>query len=411
MRDDMHICSACGSEIDCQAKFCVKCGSPVEITGAGSDSPRETYQGSVVKCPACGEMLGSFTAYCPACGYELRDSERSASLSDFTKALVEVAHSDSSSAAIAISQQVLIKNFVIPNSKGDIFDFMMLAQSNINSALENAKSIDDIRTNRLIDAWLAKGEQAYQKGRLLLSDSDNQKLESLYHSIRDAIDDREKRFQSVAARKAFLRTIGLYVAIVLLTIAAYSAIEGKNSSILQIIAIVILLAAIPASVNRGRSIYGIVCSVALVLTAFALGKMVDYAHANASFIYLGAVVAAIELPWFASQAKRDEKEAEELREERDKIAKAMAEGKIIMPISSGWPDEKDRITVKHRFEEAGFTNVELIPLNDINIITALYVREGIVEDVTVGGKRGFVEGTFYYPTVPIAVYYHSRFQK
>lgn len=31
MRDDMHICSACGSEIDCQAKFCVKCGSPVEI--------------------------------------------------------------------------------------------------------------------------------------------------------------------------------------------------------------------------------------------------------------------------------------------------------------------------------------------------------------------------------------------
>lgn len=82
-----------------------------------------------------------------------------------------------------------------------------------------------------------------------------------------------------------------------------------------------------------------------------------------------------------------------------------------MPISSGWPDEKDRITVKHRFEEAGFTNMELIPLNDINIITALYVREGIVEDVTVGGKRGFVEGTFYYPTVPIAVYYHSRFQK
>ena len=67
----------------------------------------------------------------------------------------------------------LIRTFSIPNAKEDIYDFFILAISNIEAGGEET------------DAWLAKLEQTYQKARLLFgSNSDFSYFQELYEKAK-----------------------------------------------------------------------------------------------------------------------------------------------------------------------------------------------------------------------------------
>ena len=144
----MAFCINCGQELAEGAKFCANCGKAVGVSQNGAKEERKTvYDGELHKCPNCGERLDSFVTTCPACGYELRGAKVTSYVNDLAQKLENVD---------TVEQKIdLIRNFYIPNTKEDIYEFFILATSNMN-----AGGYD-------VEAWYTKLEQAYQKARLL----------------------------------------------------------------------------------------------------------------------------------------------------------------------------------------------------------------------------------------------------
>ncbi|MCD7919849.1 MAG: zinc ribbon domain-containing protein [Clostridiales bacterium] len=159
----MAFCSNCGNELAPGAKFCSECGMPVDATSQANNRRRTIYDGVIHKCPNCGETLSSFMVACPACGYELRDIKTTNSIKKFASK-IEQADSEEQKAN-------LIRNFPVPNTKEDTFEFMILASSNITGEYNEA----------VFNAWLAKFEQCYKKASLSFgTDSDFSKIQILY---------------------------------------------------------------------------------------------------------------------------------------------------------------------------------------------------------------------------------------
>lgn len=136
----MKFCAQCGSELSEGAKFCSECGTPTGNSSAAA-------AGKTVKCPQCGELIDAFVAKCPACGYEIRGSQTLSRVRELEDALEGVESSK--------KRSELIRNFYIPNTKEDIYEFVILAASNLK-----AGGSDD-------SAWSAKLEQAIQKAELV----------------------------------------------------------------------------------------------------------------------------------------------------------------------------------------------------------------------------------------------------
>lgn len=149
----MPFCVNCGQELSAGAKFCAGCGTPTnDDVHSESDKRKFVYEGEIHKCPNCGEVLSSFTANCPSCGYEIRGTSNSAAVQSFAAKLA--------SAGTRHEKIAIIRNFPIPNTKEDIWKFMILASTNIGNDLENDLSA----------AWQSKIEQAYQKAQIIFQD-------------------------------------------------------------------------------------------------------------------------------------------------------------------------------------------------------------------------------------------------
>ena len=151
----MTFCTNCGCSVNEHANFCPRCGVSTRkdySTNSDSFSERKvTYDGEIKKCPNCGEILKSFTPNCPSCGYELRNSKTTNHILEFSRKL--------EAAATSKQKDDLIRHFVMPNTKEDIYEFMILAASNLETGGDNT------------DAWLVKLEQAYQKAKYIFEDS------------------------------------------------------------------------------------------------------------------------------------------------------------------------------------------------------------------------------------------------
>lgn len=197
----MQICKKCGSELSAKSKFCEECGSPVE----DNKSKREvTYDGIIHKCPNCGEVLKSFKAFCPACGYELRDVKSSNAVEELSRKLEEIELSRETIGSggglfgmLNVGRPVtktdeqkisLIRSFPIPNTKEDLYEFLILSKSNIEvRAYENTSNIQNARLE-VSDAWKAKFEQAYHKAKLLFKDDDRiNEIDKMYNDTMKAI--------------------------------------------------------------------------------------------------------------------------------------------------------------------------------------------------------------------------------
>lgn len=168
----MAFCINCGQELAEGAKFCANCGKAANST---STNQRKTvYDGELHKCPNCGERLDSFVTTCPACGYELRGARVTSVVNDLALKLERTE---------SVEQKVdLIRNFYIPNTKEDIYEFFILATSNMNSDSYAA------------EAWYAKLEQAYQKAKLSFGNAPEfQYLSQLYNKAK-----KEQRTKSIA---------------------------------------------------------------------------------------------------------------------------------------------------------------------------------------------------------------------
>ena len=79
-----------------------------------------------------------------------------------------------------------------------------------------------------------------------------------------------------------------------------------------------------------------------------------------------------------------------------------SEGKI----SAGYYDNligKDYETVEAHFRSAGFTNIELIDLDDSGLA---FWKAGKVETISVGGDTSFSSSDFFFPDTKVVISYH-----
>lgn len=224
----IQFCPYCGTKLDDGARFCKNCGEPIvqaqqPVDGASFHEPPKTetqpskveqvkedprakrktvYDGELHKCPNCGELLKSFTTVCPSCGYELRGVTTNSPVEALAKK-VEMASS--------LDDKIeLITNFYIPNTKEDIYDFFILAVSNLEDKWYDTD-----------DAWRAKLEQAYHKARLSFGNTPEfEYLEKLYNRTRKEVFKRERSLASIFRRNkvVFVGSLIAIAGIIMLTI-------------------------------------------------------------------------------------------------------------------------------------------------------------------------------------------------
>ena len=88
-----------------------------------------------------------------------------------------------------------ITNYVVPNTKGDIFEFMLMAAGNMNAKLlAGRKDAEGTTPEIIVRAWASKFEQTYQKARLAFgNDADFSKIKELYDKKMQEIEDARPR--------------------------------------------------------------------------------------------------------------------------------------------------------------------------------------------------------------------------
>lgn len=249
----MAYCVNCGQKLPEDAKFCPQCG---KSTDSNSYSKRKTiYDGETHQCPQCGEILDSFITTCPTCRYELRGTKNSNAINALAEKLE---NTTSEKQRVAI-----IKSFPVPNTREDIFEFMLLASSNFDASYY-ATHLDE---DDISDAWLAKIEQCYYKAKLSFgSHTDFEQIESVYIKIKDNCAEKERKikYEEKSKQKEQERV--------------ESAREFKNSKLRSFLILLMILALIACAVTFSNldTELGIVSILifVLLLISFLMGENV-----------------------------------------------------------------------------------------------------------------------------------------
>lgn len=213
-------CSNCGRELASGDKFCPECGTPAraaaaetQVSGKGKEQRRVAYDGSVIKCPQCGEALSALTVICPACGHELRERRTSGAVQSLVDGLAKIDAEQpregifgklasklvGESASKTDRKVALIRGFVVPNTVEDITEFIFLAAASVDSdtfdGFDNSAG-NGKKRNEIAKAWLEKMEQVLKKARMVLRD------EEAYHELEEMYRETRKRASRAKLRGA-----------------------------------------------------------------------------------------------------------------------------------------------------------------------------------------------------------------
>ena len=296
----MAFCIQCGNEHAEDAKFCAHCGTAVGAASAENNQRKATYAGELHKCPNCGEVLDSFTAECPACGYELRGSKASGAIREFALHLGQTKSEE---------QKInLIRTFPIPNAKEDIFEFMILASSHFD-AKNHAGAASTLHL-AIVDAWLAKFEQSYQKANLMLqNDPDFPALQKLYDQGCAKVREEKKKLKTTQTHDKIAeifagvaKCMGFFCGIGVLIIAAFvEASPGGESSVHVLIGGIVLIISARSLGKRDARFVEFAIGALSGLLSFALAKYFE----NGMILTLigGTVLIMVAVGYFKSHGK------------------------------------------------------------------------------------------------------------
>lgn len=231
---EMAFCSNCGKELPEGAVFCYVCGAPV------TDAAREEkakYEGEIHKCPNCGEVLGAFVAVCPSCGYELRGTAASSAVSAFAKRIEEIEHGGTGRPQLSAHTRgmriaSLIRDFIIPNTKEDLLEFMILAASHID--VDKHSLFISETEMEISNAWICKFETAYEKAQISFRNSPDFSLfRSIYEDKKKAIAKQRRIHKTNWKYARSLLGIGLSLVFMALLFAFQSRFINRDTSVIK----------------------------------------------------------------------------------------------------------------------------------------------------------------------------------
>lgn len=262
----MPFCVKCGNQLRVGAKFCDNCGSA--ICGSGNNKRKEEYAGEIRKCPKCGETIKSFTLNCPLCGYEIRKANTTSAIKDLA---VKLEKTNSKEQKIE-----LIRDFYIPNTKEDIFEFFMVADSIIKDGDDDYARV-----------WRLKLFQAYEKAKItFVNTSELQYLEKIY---KEAIN-RHKKQSVIKAVKASFRFVINIIA---------SFFKGVKTIIIAII----------CAIAESKTLQSVLISaigVALMIIGFFKGE--ESGDSDSKYYYLALIGMFILISGSGSFITRNDKD-------------------------------------------------------------------------------------------------------
>lgn len=227
---------------------------------SNSTQRRTVFDGEVHKCPNCGELLTSFVVECPSCGYEIRGKGVTNSVQQFASEL--------SQASDDKQKETIIRSFPIPNTKEDIFDFLILASSNIERGVEN----------ELSKAWLVKVQQCYQKAKMLFGDSNGfESIQEIYDSISKGIREDKKKAKVRSTANLVIQNVLVVIGIIALIVSIFidsARATSGTSEMVQAIGCIVLIATAVTLPKRNAILvdYGItaLAGVVTILLSFLL---------------------------------------------------------------------------------------------------------------------------------------------
>ncbi len=171
-----------------------------------SEKREQSYEGELKKCPNCGANVKSFQAFCGDCGHEFRSNSGSKAIKEFSEGL-EILYKTRDDKKIIN----YIQSFIIPNSKEDLLEFLILAMANIDTDILYGKSLMSFRSaetkieKNIAKAWLSKYEQSYSKAEIILKNTE-------YFSQIELFNSQLKKKIKISKKKkrGILRIISKY---------------------------------------------------------------------------------------------------------------------------------------------------------------------------------------------------------
>lgn len=207
----MAFCMNCGQRLPEGAKFCSNCGAATGEAKSETAQRKIVYDGEVHKCPNCGEIVDSFVLNCPSCGHEFRSSASTSLVQELASKLEAMEQQQEPRKRRTIKDELLrtnnlsktdeqkislIRSFVIPNTKEDILEFIILASSNINVELYGESNLtpENEVLKAVSDAWIAKFEQAYRKAQFSFSETPTfTQIKEVYINKTNEINKQKKK--------------------------------------------------------------------------------------------------------------------------------------------------------------------------------------------------------------------------
>ena len=233
----MRYCINCGKELMEDARFCAYCGTAVN--GDTAEKRRMVYEGDIHKCPNCGEVVEAFTTNCPICGFEFRNTQATNAVKELAQKLEKIENSRTSKQSGWLScldnayrinetdqkKISLIQNFAIPNAKEDLFEFMVLASSNINLQRYANSATLSASERAVSDAWHSKFEQSYKKAKLCINDTyEFEKIKNIFTEKQKEIRRAKRHQYSIP-----IMIIGLPIALICILVVWLESSECTDA--------------------------------------------------------------------------------------------------------------------------------------------------------------------------------------